>query len=131
MTSDAVVSGRTYQFGLHDRLRIAREQSGLGQREFAQASGISRSSVANYENGNTRPRRPQLIAWAMATGFSLEWLETGIINRQPVGPDRGGVPPTPEYGQFHRLQVTGVAANLSNRRAVADLPLRCVSSAAA
>lgn len=87
------VGGRIYEFGLTDRLRIAREQAGYGQREFAEASGISRSSITNYENGITTPRRPQLAAWAMATGFSLEWLQTGENPHQDRGPDGGeGLP---------------------------------------
>ena len=82
------VGGRSYEFGLTDRLRIARELSGFGQREFAEATGIGRNSIVNYESGTTKPRRPQLIAWAMATGFSLEWLQTGE-DPQDGSPDGG------------------------------------------
>ena len=71
MTTQAV-GGRSYEFGLKDRLRAAREQAGFGQREFAVATGIGRNSIVNYEGGTTTPKRPQLVAWAMATGFSLE-----------------------------------------------------------
>lgn len=31
-----------------------------------------------------RPRRAYLLAWAMATGVPMSWLETGI---EPQGPD--------------------------------------------
>lgn len=93
MTTQAV-GGRTYEFRLTDRLRISRELSGHGQREFAELTGISRSSIANYEGGMTAPRRPQLIAWAMATGFALEWLEHGTVTPER-DPDGGGHAVTP------------------------------------
>lgn len=88
MTTQAV-GGRSYEFGLTDRLRISRELAGFGQREFAEATGIGRSSVQNYESGATKPRRPQLIAWAMATGFSMDWLQTGEDPHQDGDPDGG------------------------------------------
>lgn len=76
-TSLGAGHGRHYVFGQTDRLRAAREQAGLSQSDLAHITGISLKSVTRYEAGDTRPRRPQLIAWAMATGFGLEWLETG------------------------------------------------------
>lgn len=81
------VGGRTYEFGLTDRLRIAREKAGYTQRQFEEVSGISKNTIVNYENGHTPPRRPQLIAWALATGFSVEWLETG---KSPTSPGNDG-----------------------------------------
>jgi transcriptional regulator with XRE-family HTH domain len=80
-------SGRTYRFGIRDRLRIAREQAGYDQAEFSDATGISRGTISNYERGLYPPRRPALLAWAMATGFDREWLETGgeVNERGPNG----------------------------------------------
>jgi transcriptional regulator with XRE-family HTH domain len=37
---------------------------------------VSKNTVSNYERGFTTPRRPMLLAWAMATGVALSWLET-------------------------------------------------------
>ena len=45
---------RTYEFGMRDRLRAAREEAGFGQREFAEAAGIGRVTVSNYEAGRGR-----------------------------------------------------------------------------
>ena len=73
----ALPNGRTYRFGMRDRLRIAREQAGFDQAEFAERTGISRGTISNYERGLYPPRRPALLAWAMATGFDREWLENG------------------------------------------------------
>jgi transcriptional regulator with XRE-family HTH domain len=72
-----VVAGDAPVWTLRDRLRKAREHAGLEQVELAERAGISRGSVSNYENGVTSPRRPQLLAWAMACGVPLEWLTDG------------------------------------------------------
>ena len=72
-----------------DRLRKAREATGMDAREFADHVGISRNTVSNYENGKTtRINRPMLAAWSMATGVPAEWLATGKTPTQPE-PDGG------------------------------------------
>jgi len=109
-------AGRTYDFGLSDRLRAAREHAGFTVRDFEVATGISRSSIGNYEAGRTIPRRPALVAWSMATGFDLHWLETGQAPAQPQGPDGGNElarseglePPTCWFENTRHL--TGAAA---------------------
>ena len=78
------MNGKTHQFGLADRLRAAREGAGYDQSGLADALGISRGSVHNYETGRTVPRRPVLATWAAVTGYDLHWLETG----QEPGPGR-------------------------------------------
>ncbi|MFB9775394.1 helix-turn-helix domain-containing protein [Brevibacterium otitidis] len=59
------------------RLRVARELTGLEQREFASEIGISRTSVSALEGGRSKPRQLTLRAWSSRTGVSLHWLETG------------------------------------------------------
>jgi transcriptional regulator with XRE-family HTH domain len=73
--TEVVVKGDAPPWTLADRLRKAREHRGLDQTELADLMGVSQRSIRNYEAGRTTPRRPQLIAWAFATGVSLEWLE--------------------------------------------------------
>lgn len=73
---------------LHHRLARAREFVDMKQDELADAIGVSRRSIVNYETGRTAPRRPVLLSWAMACGVSLEWLLTG-----QVGPDSQGNSP--------------------------------------
>ena len=97
--------GRVYEFGLPDRLRVSRELAHLGQRELADLTGISRQSVYNYENGVTTPRRPQIVVWAMATGFSVEWLETGKVGPSPSSERRPGIAVTGEYNHIPHRQV--------------------------
>jgi len=68
------VQGVIPQWTIADRLRKAREQAGLEQASLALELGVAKNTVSNYERGNVAPRRPVLVAWAMATGVSLDWL---------------------------------------------------------
>lgn len=88
MTAHEVPGRRRYEFGLRDRLRAAREQAGFTTRTFAERTGISKNSISNYETGKTTPRRPQIMAWAMATEFDFDWLESGATPESD-GPDGG------------------------------------------
>lgn len=62
---------------LGDRLRKARESTGLGMVEFAEKVGISRVTVRNVESGKSHPQQATLKMWALATGVNFEWLLTG------------------------------------------------------
>lgn len=64
-------------FTLGDRLRKARELTGLDRKQFAEHIGIHRDSIAKYETDRTRPRPPILAAWSMATHVDLEWIRGG------------------------------------------------------
>lgn len=68
-----------------DRLRKAREFAGHNQEHLAATIGIARRSVSAYEADQVTPKRPVLLAWAMACGVDLEWLESGEIPT-PHGP---------------------------------------------
>lgn len=58
------------------RLMIARNHAGMTQRQMAEAIGIGRATVANYEAGKMVRRAP-VMAWALATGVDVKWLMTG------------------------------------------------------
>jgi transcriptional regulator with XRE-family HTH domain len=66
------------EFTVADRLRKARELTGLDQSEFAARAGFSRTTVVNYELGHRVPRALYLRAWATASGVDATWLETGM-----------------------------------------------------
>ena len=68
-------------FDLKDRARKAREFAGLEQEELA------RSTIARIEQGRNRPRKPSILAIAVATGVNYEWLATG---KTPTGGNSGG-----------------------------------------
>ena len=77
---------------LGDRLTKARKGAGLDQVDIAELLGVSRKSVMRYEADETMPNRAVRLAWAMATGVSPAWIETGT-----TPPDQGvsqGVSPT-------------------------------------
>lgn len=69
------VAGTVPAWTLPDKLRKAREHAGLSQSELQSLTGISRRTIVSYEGGGRAPRRPQLVAWAVATGVPLWWLE--------------------------------------------------------
>src|SRR3982751_2313005 len=67
--------GRVPQFTLGDRLRKARESSGMDQSHLAEAIDLHRQTVARYESDAIgRPKRYVLLSWSMATGVSLDWI---------------------------------------------------------
>ncbi len=63
---------------LDNRIRRARAMAGLTQTELARLVGVKRGAVAQWESpiGNM-PSMDHLIAIAMHTGVSLEWLGAG------------------------------------------------------
>lgn len=54
MTQDARVQAPVWTFA--DRIRKARNQTGLEQREFAARIGVKASTYATYETGRNEPR---------------------------------------------------------------------------
>ncbi len=74
------------EFTVSDRLRKAREHAGMEQAELAELMGVARNTVSNNEKGKVAPRRIVMKAWALATGVSPQWLETGIAPQpEPEG----------------------------------------------
>lgn len=86
------------EWTLTDRLRKAREHAGLEQLDLAQTAGISRAAISAAENGRNVPHRSTLMLWALATGVSVEWLETGEAPSEEGASDgarsKGLEPPT-------------------------------------
>lgn len=64
-------------FDLTDRLRKARELTGLGQEEFAELAGISRATIGNAESGRKVPHKSTMKLWAQAAGVDFYWLVNG------------------------------------------------------
>lgn len=97
-------------FTIGDRLRKAREKTGLDQGPFADEIGVSRGTVSNYEGGRTTQehmKRAYLMAWAMRADVPLEWLLTGS---QPSG--------KPPEGGDALQQLTAAKRSRSHRRRV-------------
>ena len=87
MTTSIHLAGTVPNWTLSDRVRKAREHSGLKQVELADRVGMARTSLARIEQGKTEPRRTTLIAIAFATGVDLDWLQNG---ETPTGDNPGG-----------------------------------------
>ncbi|PPH47077.1 XRE family transcriptional regulator [Rathayibacter sp. AY1C9] len=81
------VGGRVPTFELHDRLRKAREEAGLSNAEMAEHLDLSVSALSHYQTGKAVPRRLIVILWALRTGVSHQWLQTGIAPGPDDDPD--------------------------------------------
>jgi transcriptional regulator with XRE-family HTH domain len=66
-----------------DRLRKARSLTGMTVAEFAKHIGVSDRTINNAEGDKRAVRQITLNAWALATGVSREWLETGAASSEP------------------------------------------------
>ena len=87
MTTQIWNTGDIPVFTIGDRLRKARERTGLSQGDFAAEIDISPRSVSNYESEAVSPRKLVLKAWALRTGVPLEWIETGVTPENNGGGD--------------------------------------------
>ena len=64
---------------LGQRITSAREMAGMSQSELARAVGVSRSSVSQWENDQTKNLKlPNLFEIARVTGADIYWLGTDV-----------------------------------------------------
>lgn len=91
MTSTQKHQGVIPEVTLGWRLRMARETTGMGLREFAEHIGVAPDTLTSAEKDRRKVRAITINAYALATGVDREWLETGKV---PVdgggGPDGAG-----------------------------------------
>lgn len=81
------------EWDLADRLRKALRSSDVSVAQMAQALDVSRQTVGNWMAGRARPTRATVVAWALATGVDLHWLETGQAPAEPRPDGEIGTPP--------------------------------------
>ena|SRR5690242_7435784 len=81
--------GSVPTWDLGDRLGKALRVAGVSVHEMAEYLGVSRNTVSNYTSCRVTPDRRTRMLWALRTGVSLAWLETG---KEPPAPD-GSRPP--------------------------------------
>lgn len=69
------------------RLRDAREDTGMSQAQFAEATGLSQRSISRYEQATSDAeiKRPVLLSWAFATNVPFIWLQTGSTRSEQGG----------------------------------------------
>lgn len=70
------VRGNKYTMKLGDRLRLARQRSGLSQKALAESVGIGQSAIASIERGDTR-KSTNTVSLARTLDCDPYWLETG------------------------------------------------------
>lgn len=72
-----------------DWLTKALHYSGKSAEQLADELGVHRNTISRFMNGRGKPpARHMILAWAMATGVPLAYLETGEIPPEN-GPDGG------------------------------------------
>ena len=90
------------------RIRRARRIAGFSQQALADALGVTRSAVSNWEsNSGASPATDRLVVLARVLHVGFEWIATGrgemdlgAARREPAGVDRGAVVDCP-----HELQL--------------------------
>jgi len=88
VSGDESSSGQDPEWSQADRFRKAREHAGLTQQKLADASGLSRQTISNYENGRTRPSLAHTRLWALSTGVDLPWLRGDPLDGEEPRSDR-------------------------------------------
>lgn len=66
------------EFDLVDRLHKAMRERGTNATRLASELGVHRNTINNYLSGKPIDRRT-IMAWAMACGVSVSWLEHGTV----------------------------------------------------
>ena len=93
------------------RLRISRELKRMQQKEVSEKTGISKSSLSNYETGDSVPSMHNLIDLADLYGVTLDYLcgrdaDEALITK--------GLTP-PQIEAVHRITEELRAANRAER----------------
>lgn len=73
---------RTEREALGSRIRAWRQRRHFSQAELAERSGVTQSTLSNYENGKREPAVSVLIHIAEVLDVSLDEL-AGRISRRP------------------------------------------------
>lgn len=110
----APYEGRIPEFTQADRLRKARNLTGLRVPEFAERMGVSPKTINNAESGKHGVRQIVLNQWSLLTGVPLMWLQTGEApeptNGGPEGEtlpwiDSNDQPADDSFAQVRRLRL--------------------------
>lgn len=63
-----------YRENVPTRLKEIRKKAGFTQKELAENTEISRSTIANYESGKREPDIENLCIIAYACNSSVDWI---------------------------------------------------------
>lgn len=74
---------------IHDRIRTAREAKGLSKAELARRLKLSRTTITQWESGETAPSRRHIEDVARELAWPLSALDplqtTGLVSVDPTG----------------------------------------------
>lgn len=86
-----------------DRFRVERLAERFGQSELAEAIGVTRAAVANFEYGKAKVTFAAGFEFCRRLDLNPRWLATGAEPRRPfVAPDELGLAPNVVQGQMRR-----------------------------
>ena len=89
------------------RMQMALRDSGKAVQDVADELDVSRATVSRWLNDKgTGPRRPFLVAFALSTGVSIDWLASGDMPTQPTPPRPRGTTPKPANASLEKLTAT-------------------------
>ena len=67
--------------GIGNRIKLAREQAKLNQRELAGLIGVSPSAITNYENETSHPKEEKLYALMSALNVDANFLFHDVMEK--------------------------------------------------
>ncbi|WP_224751704.1 helix-turn-helix domain-containing protein [Microbacterium helvum] len=91
IVDDQVADDDRFGMDLADRMTKALRHSGIGVQEMADYLEVSRNAVSSWINGRNEPRRRDLRAFALRTGYPMSWLEKGKRAPLDLSPDAEGL----------------------------------------
>lgn len=78
---------------LKDRLKAAREKSGLDQATVANALGVARTTIIRWEGGKNEPQASQVVQLANLYGVSVtDLISPSSPDKKEAAPDDGTAP---------------------------------------
>ena len=80
LENSELISAERLEFDLSDRLRKALRVAGLTAGDLAARIGVARSTVNNWINGHTTPKRRDLSAISDILRVSPAWLNFGDLS---------------------------------------------------
>lgn len=92
------------------RLRGAR---GWKQRELAEAAGVTKAMLSNWERGHTLPRLESLEKVLVALGADLRALQAAMEAVASEGEERRALPPEPPPADAPRPEAAQLLAQAS------------------
>ncbi|MBE2205716.1 MAG: helix-turn-helix transcriptional regulator [Chthoniobacterales bacterium] len=69
---------------LENRLRLAREQSGLSQGQAAKLMNLHRPTISEIEAGRRKVSTEEISAFARHYGVTVSWLLSEVEENDPV-----------------------------------------------